>query len=141
MTLLDLIALGVVALAALGGAARGLASSGLSLAGLAGGAVLGSRAAPYFLARGAHSPYAPLPSLRGPPLPSAPPNRGVLREPGTRRAAPSVVKILGTACGLGIEGSGWVAEPGLVVTNAHVVAGESDTTVTPLAGPTLPARA
>jgi S1-C subfamily serine protease len=40
-----------------------------------------------------------------------------------------VVKVLGTACGLGIEGSGWVAAPGLVVTNAHVVAGEQDTTV------------
>src|SRR5215210_170197 len=30
-----------------------------------------------------------------------------------------------------VEGSGWIAAPGLVVTNAHVVAGESDTTVTP----------
>jgi S1-C subfamily serine protease len=37
--------------------------------------------------------------------------------------------VLGTACGLGVEGSGWVARPGIVVTNAHVVAGESDTTV------------
>ena len=32
--------------------------------------------------------------------------------------------------GSGVEGSGWVAGPGLVVTNAHVVAGEDDTTVT-----------
>jgi S1-C subfamily serine protease len=39
--------------------------------------------------------------------------------------------VLGTACGLGVEGSGWIAAPDLVVTNAHVVAGESDTTVTP----------
>ena len=49
-----------------------------------------------------------------------------------RRSAPalgSVVRVLGSACGLGIEGSGWVAAPGIVVTNAHVVAGESDTTV------------
>ena len=38
--------------------------------------------------------------------------------------------MLGTACGLCIEGSGWVAgQGGIVVTNAHVVAGESDTTV------------
>jgi S1-C subfamily serine protease len=36
---------------------------------------------------------------------------------------------LGTACGLGVEGSGWVARPGIVVTNAHVVAGETDTVV------------
>jgi S1-C subfamily serine protease len=28
-----------------------------------------------------------------------------------------------------VEGSGWVAAPGLVVTNAHVVAGEHDTVV------------
>jgi S1-C subfamily serine protease len=46
-----------------------------------------------------------------------------------RAAAASVVRVLGTACGLGIEGSGWVAAPGLVVTNAHVVAGETDTTI------------
>ena len=45
-------------------------------------------------------------------------------------AGASVVKVLGTACGLGVEGSGWMAAPGLVVTNAHVVAGEHDTTVT-----------
>ena len=39
------------------------------------------------------------------------------------------MKILGTACGLGVEGSGWVARDGLVVTNAHVIAGQDDTTV------------
>jgi S1-C subfamily serine protease len=39
------------------------------------------------------------------------------------------VKILGTACGLGVEGSGWVADDGAVVTNAHVVAGQDDTRV------------
>jgi S1-C subfamily serine protease len=43
--------------------------------------------------------------------------------------AQSVVKVVGSACGLGLEGSGWVAGPGLVVTNAHVVAGEGDTAV------------
>jgi S1-C subfamily serine protease len=40
-----------------------------------------------------------------------------------------VVKVLGTACGLGVQGSGWVAARGVVVTNAHVVAGQDDTTV------------
>jgi S1-C subfamily serine protease len=40
-------------------------------------------------------------------------------------AAPSTVKIEGTACGAIQEGSGFAAAPGLVVTNAHVVAGES----------------
>ena len=37
--------------------------------------------------------------------------------------------MLGTARGLGGEGSGWVTADGLVVTYAHVVAGEDDTTV------------
>jgi S1-C subfamily serine protease len=39
------------------------------------------------------------------------------------------VKVLGTACSVGIEGSGWFASSDLVVTNAHVVAGEHDTKV------------
>jgi S1-C subfamily serine protease len=46
-----------------------------------------------------------------------------------KAASASVVRVDGTACGLAIEGSGWVAQPDLVVTNAHVVAGEQDTTV------------
>jgi S1-C subfamily serine protease len=37
--------------------------------------------------------------------------------------------VLGTACGLRIAGSGWVVAPSLVVTAAHVVAGEHDTAV------------
>jgi S1-C subfamily serine protease len=73
--------------------------------------------------------FDPLPSVPGPGADVPPPNRAVLRTPGVRAAAPSVVRVLGTACGLGIEGSGWVAAPGLVVTNAHVVAGEHDTVV------------
>ena len=53
-----------------------------------------------------------------------------------------MVKVLGTACGLGIEGSGWVARDGVVVTNAHVVAGETDTTVQPQGvGPRYDAQA
>lgn len=73
--------------------------------------------------------FDPLPSVTGPAPEVPPPSREVLREPGVRTAAPSVVRILGTACGLGIEGSGWVGAPGLVVTNAHVVAGTRDTVV------------
>jgi S1-C subfamily serine protease len=38
----------------------------------------------------------------------------------------SVVRVVGTACGLGVQGSGWIAGSGLVVTNAHVVAGVRD---------------
>ena len=71
----------------------------------------------------------PLPSVRGPAANVPPPPRGIVATPRVRGTKESVVKVLGTACGLGIEGSGWVAAPGIVVTNAHVVAGESDTTV------------
>ena len=71
----------------------------------------------------------PFPSIVGPLAPVEPPNPQVLRTPGVRAAAPSVVRVLGSACGLGISGSGWVAAPELVVTNAHVVAGQEDTTV------------
>ena len=56
-------------------------------------------------------------------------------------AGGSVVRVLGTACGLGVEGSGWVVAPGLVVTNAHVVAGEDDTTVTTRGGASFDATA
>jgi S1-C subfamily serine protease len=38
----------------------------------------------------------------------------------------STVKILGTACNDEQEGSGFVVGPGLVATNAHVIAGESN---------------
>ncbi len=71
----------------------------------------------------------PLPSISG-PLPdlAAPPSR-IAGERGVQLASRSVVRVLGTACGLAIEGSGWVAGEGIVVTNAHVVAGEQDTTV------------
>jgi uncharacterized membrane protein required for colicin V production len=71
----------------------------------------------------------PFPGLVGPPVPTRPPDPRVLAQPGVRAAAPSVVRIVGTACGLGLEGTGWVARPGVVVTAAHVVAGEDDTTV------------
>lgn len=71
----------------------------------------------------------PLPSISGPSPDVAAPEPAVAHAPGVHRAARSVVRVDGTACGLAIEGSGWVAAPDLVVTNAHVVAGESDTTV------------
>ncbi|MBI2705378.1 MAG: MarP family serine protease [Actinobacteria bacterium] len=45
------------------------------------------------------------------------------------KVARSVVKIQGNACNRIQDGSGWVAAPEMVVTNAHVVAGESATQV------------
>jgi S1-C subfamily serine protease len=83
----------------------------------------------------------PLPQVVGPSPDVAAPLPRIAHEPGVRAASRSVVRVLGTACGLAIEGSGWVAQPGIVVTNAHVVAGEQDTTVE-LGGhsPGLPVR-
>lgn len=81
----------------------------------------------------------PAPSIAGPATPVAAPDPRTPRDPDVARAGASVVRVLGTACGLGIEGSGWVAAPGLVVTNAHVVAGEDDTTVTTQEGASMEA--
>jgi S1-C subfamily serine protease len=86
--------------------------------------------------------FDPLPAFRGPEANVPPPSARIARADGVQRAARSVVKVLGTACGLGVEGSGWVTQNGLVVTNAHVVAGQDDTTVQLRGrGPRLPARA
>ena len=72
----------------------------------------------------------PAPSVTGPATPTGAPNQAIVADPDVVRAGESVVRVLGTACGLGVEGSGWMVTPGLVVTNAHVVAGSDDTTVT-----------
>ena len=73
--------------------------------------------------------FDPLPSVNGPPANVPAPNSRIARDPQVRAASRSVVRVLGTACGLGVQGSGWVGGDGIVVTNAHVVAGEDDTTV------------
>ena len=65
----------------------------------------------------------PIGVFLGPPAIVAPPDKGLATDPDVVRASKSVVRVTGIACGLGVEGSGWVAERGLVVTNAHVVAG------------------
>jgi S1-C subfamily serine protease len=76
----------------------------------------------------------PVGSVIGPNANVRAPRSAIVRDPDVDRAGQSVVKLLGTACGLGLEGSGWVAGPELVVTNAHVVAGEDDTTVSAPSG-------
>lgn len=76
----------------------------------------------------------PRPELAGPEARVGPPDAAIVGDPDVEAAGDSVVRILGTACGLGVAGSGWVAAPGVVVTNAHVVAGADDTTVAPRAG-------
>jgi hypothetical protein len=73
--------------------------------------------------------FDPFPTITGPAPGVGAPDSAIARDPQVRAAARSVVKVLGTACGLGVQGSGWVAGDGVVVTNAHVVAGQDDTTV------------
>lgn len=81
----------------------------------------------------------PAPSISGPAGPVAPPDSRTVGDPDVARAGASIVRVLGTACGLGVEGSGWIAAPDLVVTNAHVIAGEDDTTVTTQEGASVEA--
>lgn len=73
--------------------------------------------------------FDPFPTIAGPDPGVRAPDSAIGRDPQVRAAARSVVRVLGTACGLGVQGSGWVAGNGLVVTNAHVIAGQDDTTI------------
>jgi S1-C subfamily serine protease len=78
--------------------------------------------------------FDPFPRVDGPEVNVGPPVKGVAADPDVRRAGDSVVQVFGTACGLRVSGSGWVAGDGTVVTNAHVVAGQDDTVVAPRGG-------
>jgi S1-C subfamily serine protease len=71
----------------------------------------------------------PIPAIVGPRAPAQPPPVGIAGDRDIRRAAASVVRVLGTACGIGIEGSGWFVSAAKIATAAHVVAGEQDTHV------------
>ncbi len=66
----------------------------------------------------------------------APPNPAVLASAGLVRSRDSIVKVMGIApsCQRKIEGSGFVISPQHILTNAHVVAGvtESQTVTTRL---------
>ena len=73
----------------------------------------------------------PLPRFQGPEVDVADPNADVVRDPEVIEAAAGVVRVSGVACGYGVEGTGWVADENLVVTNAHVVAGQINTQVQP----------
>jgi Trypsin-like peptidase domain/Colicin V production protein len=85
-----------------------------------------------FAAWGLAISEAPYPSALGPldspPDPGATPKTKLSPQVDAlvRR---SIVKVTGNACHQIQDGSGWVASPGIVVTNAHVVAGERSTTV------------
>jgi S1-C subfamily serine protease len=85
-----------------------------------------------FAAWGRSISDAPYPSALGPldepPNPGVPPSAKLTAAVDARVRA-STVKVSGRACGQIQQGSGWVAAPGIIVTNAHVVAGERSTTV------------
>ncbi|MCA1717769.1 MAG: MarP family serine protease [Actinobacteria bacterium] len=105
--------------------------------------VLGAlnRAMPSTLLTQAVSRLDPIPSFRGPKADVADPNQEIASDPEVLASTSRVLRVSGVACGYGIEGSGWVAAPDLVVTNAHVVAGEISTQVQPEGnGLPLPAR-
>ncbi len=75
--------------------------------------------------------FQPLPQIRGPEPDVAVADERIVRDPEVLAASSRTVRVGSIACGYGIEGSGWVAAPDLVVTNAHVVAGEVVTRVQP----------
>jgi S1-C subfamily serine protease len=71
----------------------------------------------------------PLPQIRGPEPEVSAPEGSIVGDPNVRAASARTLRVRGIACGYGVEGSGWVAGRNLVVTNAHVVAGETATHV------------
>jgi len=81
----------------------------------------------------------PAPTVLGPAAPVAQPDAKIASDPDVLGAGDSVVRVLSTACGLGIEGSGWAVQSNVIVTNAHVLAGADDTTVTTQDGAELDA--
>jgi S1-C subfamily serine protease len=76
-----------------------------------------------------------------PPAPAGPVKAPTDREAAAafQAARDSTVEIVGKACGAIHEGSGFVAAPHYVVTNAHVVAGMSDPKVQKQNGGSQPA--
>jgi S1-C subfamily serine protease len=70
---------------------------------------------------------------------SPPPERPDLAAAVLERVKASTVKVEGLACGVAREGSGFTVDDDVVVTNAHVVAGQRRTTVLRPDGTRLPA--
>jgi S1-C subfamily serine protease len=67
-------------------------------------------------------------SLRSPAPQVDLPDNAVARR-AARSASPSIVRVVAPGCGGTQLGSGWIAAPSTVVTNAHVVAGGASVTV------------
>jgi len=77
-------------------------------------------------AAGLPQAFAQFEPLAAAPLPLPPAS---VVQAAVAQAGDSTVQISGGACDLTLLGSGFVVAPGLVVTNAHVVAGVTDPTV------------
>jgi S1-C subfamily serine protease len=82
------------------------------------------------------APLAPAPSV-----PVAAPDRALTLDPDITARSASILKIRTDApqCSASMEGTGFVVAPGMVATNAHVVAGSASVRVQTASGP-LPAR-
>lgn len=78
---------------------------------------------------GALARIDPFPSINGPAAGVDAPNAQTVSDPEIQAAGQSVVRVVGTACGYGVTGSGWVAGNDVIATNAHVVAGMSDVAI------------
>lgn len=74
------------------------------------------------------------------PTPSALPLPANVDTPGIRAAEAETLRIQGFGCGGIVFGSGFPVGPGMVLTNAHVVAGTHGTTVQSSAGANFGAR-
>src|SRR4051812_2840788 len=59
----------------------------------------------------------PCATIEGPSAGGPGPRAAIARDPQVKAASEGVVKIQGISCGLGVEGSGWIARDGIVVTN------------------------
>jgi S1-C subfamily serine protease len=84
--------------------------------------------------------FDPLPLLPGLDRRLPPPDPSVLQSRGAQSAKDSVLKVQGSSCGVGTQGSAWVVRRGLVATNAHVIAGHEETSVLAPNGQALSAR-
>ena len=65
----------------------------------------------------------PFPTFQGPAVAVGPISSLVTRARGVRVASRSVMRIAVAGCHRVVTGTGWIATDGIVVTNAHVVAG------------------